>query len=782
MKTIFDSLRNKWERALIGGTSLDKTDPDIAHAVEAVEQAGWKAWGTMEHKDTGIGGLWKDLPFERQGFSAWDLSPQVTQSFRRVKDMAMAYRVASSQYAGDEKLKQSIVAGLEWLLAWKFNANIEPYDNWWDWEIGIPLVLVDILTLMYEDLSAPVLETGLSAIDRFCPDLKGRGYEYWGANRAWRVCIIAVRGILGQNPDKMIIARDGVSDAEFGGERSLFKYVNHEDGFYQDGSFIQHGNYAYTGGYGIGLIRNLADAMYILENSPWSVQDPESAHIYQWVEEGYAPLMVGGLMMDMVRGREISREQMPDYQTGISMILALTRVAEFAPTEPIDYKSRIKGRIKGWLQETPHPAPFQGMTLSFLASTKEILQDATITVPGEADHLKIFASMDRVVHRRGSYAFGISMSSKRVGNYEDHHFNDENLRAWYTGDGMTYLYTPQDRMQYSGAFWPTVDPYRLAGTTVTTRYRRDYTDGSWHLPPSNWVGGASLGNKYGAVGMQLKGYAGTLQAKKSWFLFDHEIVALGADITCDDPHGVETIVENRRMSDRTFTIHVDGREQVPDAGHVTASTSTKWLHLGGGQNIGYVFPQGGKVKFMQEERIDRWFNINRSGKSMAAIRNRYMTIWMDHGMYPDSRDYAYILLPQTTPHEVVNYARRPSVQILENRREVQAVKHETLNIVSANFWMDEPVILYEKGQPLLACFNQASVVVEETAEEIRIALSDPTQENEVIRLELYRSAASVETLPEKVTVEQLEPSIIISAQVANLQGATLELLLRCNNR
>ena len=54
------------------------------------------------------------------------------------------------------------------------------------------------------------------------------------------------------------------------------------------------------------------------------------------------------------------------------------------------------------------------------------------------------------------FALGIAMSSNRIENYET--INGENLCAWYTGDGMTYLYD-NDLAQYSDSFWPTVNPY-----------------------------------------------------------------------------------------------------------------------------------------------------------------------------------------------------------------------------------------------------------------------------------------------------------------------------------
>jgi hypothetical protein len=52
---------------------------------------------------------------------------------------------------------------------------------------------------------------------------------------------------------------------------------------------------------------------------------------------------------------------------------------------------------------------------------------------------------------------------------------------------MTYIYST-DLAQFSDDFWPTVDPYRLPGTTVDVTSRADGS-GQSYLSPNNWVGG-----------------------------------------------------------------------------------------------------------------------------------------------------------------------------------------------------------------------------------------------------------------------------------------------------
>lgn len=68
--------------------------------------------------------------------------------------------------------------------------------------------------------------------------------------------------------------------------------------------------------------------------------------------------------------------------------------------------------------------------------------------------------MARATHRRPGWAAALSMADKRITYYETG--NGENLRGWHTGSGMLYWWGDTfANGQYSDAFWPTVDPYRL---------------------------------------------------------------------------------------------------------------------------------------------------------------------------------------------------------------------------------------------------------------------------------------------------------------------------------
>ena len=98
---------------------------------------------------------------------------------------------------------------------------------------------------------------------------------------------------------------------------------------------------------------------------------------------------------------------------------------------------------------------------------------------------------------------------------------------------------------------------RLSGTTVErSPHREDDPYFSWYLPEARSVyafaGGATLGNA-GIAGQQYRGQGSgkdrTLEVRKSWFMFENEIICLGSGISSPTDNPVETIILNDRLTD-----------------------------------------------------------------------------------------------------------------------------------------------------------------------------------------------------------------------------------------
>jgi hyaluronate lyase len=744
----FDNLREKWKVTLTGGTSYNPLDPDIAAQIVALTAEANSNWSTMDNTPGTY--LWSDL-------NSGSNTSQITAGYNRIKTMALAYATTGSTLQNNAALLADILIALDWMYTNRYNETKTNVANWWDWEIGAPLALNDIVVLLYEQLTSTQITNYMNAIEHFQPTITSTG-----ANRVWECTVIGVRGILVKNAAKIASARDGLSN--------VFNYVTSGDGFYKDGSFIQHSKHPYNGGYGLGLLKDMADLMYVLNGSTWTVTDVDIKNVYSWVYDSFEPFMYKGAMMDMTRGRDVSRYYDQDHDSGGAVIGAIIRISQFAPSADA---AAFRSMVKSWIQSDTSRDYFTYAPINFIVLGKEIVANATARAALVNNYQ--FPGMDRSVHLRPGFGYGISMSSNRIYNYES--INSENLKGWYLGDGMTYLYN-NDLAAYTD-FWPTVNPYRLPGTTVDTVTK---TNSSGHdaLSTKNWVGGTSILDSYGISGMELDASGSTLTAKKSWFMFDDEIVALGSGITNTDSRTIETIVENRKLnSSGSNAFTVNGTAKSSALGWSEAMTGVNWAHLAGsetGSNIGYYFPTGAAVKALREARTGKWSNIDgRAGTPTTNITSNYLTMWLDHGLNPTNGTYSYVTLPNKTSAQVSSYASSPNVTILENSSTAQAVKETTLNVVGMNFWTDALKWIQVGATNFVSSDKKSAVMTSETVNDIEVAVSDPTQANTgSINIELNRSAASVVAIDPGVSVTQLSPTIKLSVNVSAAKGKTFK--------
>jgi hypothetical protein len=100
---------------------------------------------------------------------------------------------------------------------------------------------------------------------------------------------------------------------------------------------------------------------------------------------------------------------------------------------------------------------------------------------------------------------------------------------------------------------------------------------------------------------------------------------------------------------------------------------------------------------------------------------------------------------------------------------VQAVKETSLNVVAANFWTSTL-----RTVDLITCNQKAAVMTQESLDELWIAAADPTQTNTgTIVITLSRVAAGVVSADPAITVNQLSPTVQITANVHNAHGRSL---------
>ncbi|OMF32945.1 polysaccharide lyase family 8 super-sandwich domain-containing protein [Paenibacillus sp. FSL H8-0259] len=762
----YDEIRLRWKETLTGKDSLDVNDPAVQAILQANAAAAQGYWESMQLIPGGTT-LWTDLPASTSD------SAFVNSHYTRLKTMALAYQTQGTPLYHNSGLKDDLLQAMDWMLDELYTDSGSEFGNWWNWDIGVPNRLADILILMYDELTPEQILQNTASIDHYIGDITAPSFTQTGANRS-DIMLIQIRmGLVEHSYDRLIQARDGMSE--------LFQYTAAGDGFYEDGSYVQHSTIAYTGSYGEVLIQGMGNLLFLLNGSTWEPVVPGVNNVYRWINEGFAPILYKGQAIDMTRGRAIVRPAADAYYSGRNILAGIARIAQ---TSPPELSLKLKGLVKyhaGY--QLSQGASYYQFPLDLADTIRQWVDDPAIVPAADIQAHYELNGMARSVHRGEDFLFGVSKSSKRIATYEL--TNGENPKGWYTGDGMTYLYN-RDLSQYTGSFWATVNWSRLPGTTVVSRPRNagDYQYGDGETAPLNsWAGGTTL-DTFGATGMNLIQNGTQMQARKSWFAFDNEIVALGAGITSTDNLPVETVIEQRKLKeDNSNSFVLDGdtlNGNIP--GQEIENPS--WAYLEGNaadSNIGYVFPDNSSIKLTRQVQEGRWSDINLSNPPSSTtptglLQNYFLTMWMDHGSNPVDSRYEYMILPNASRQATEAYADSPDVTILANSPAVQAVRENTLNVTGYNFWTDA---LTSAGG--VTSNKPASVLIRNNADAgtTKLAVSDPTLENQgVIELELEAEAAGILSKDDRIEVTQLSPKVKLKIHTAGTLGRTMLITLQ----
>lgn len=808
----YGKIRQAWKESLIGKDLV--SEEGGAEVLEEINQEAEALWNAYVYKgqeecggipwaeDEGAKGN-KNIPYE-------DDAVEFRVSFKKVLSMCKAYAAEGGALYQNQDMLKDITNILDFLCGSCYTAKSQT-DNWWTWEIGIPKDLIPALILIYDGLTEEQVMAYTETLYFFQPDpfhegvintasTHGQGYrEAQGANII--DCSTTAVGLGALREDNELVYLGMLASSQ------TFVIQNVEDsaqiaangynsGFYPDGSYLDHIKVPYLGAYGIEFMKGGAKIPSLLAGTPWKYPEQVQDNLESYIVEGFGNGMYKGMMLDCLKGRSVSRPASSNQAAGREAMMIILQIVDSFSQEA---KETTLSALEAWLEEDEGfiDSLVGAENMAIKKKAKEILEDTSIQSNIAPVH-KSYPLMDRVVHRTEDYLFVLSMYSERIQNTEI--MNDENRFGWHQNNGMTYIYDEDN--QYTENYWNTVNPLRLPGTTVVpVNIGTGKPDGSGFAQggdfcsKESWVGGTSIGN-YGVSGMSFSGetqgiagdapvsYAPDLKGKKSWFMFDDEMVCLGAGITNKNMElPVETTIENKKLrKDGSNQLLVNGEKteipvkeaNVKELVERTADVSgtsfeqVNWAHLEGNQSVGtgYYFPEENtEIQVRRGQTTGSWKDV---GTFEGESTENYLEMWVDHGQNPENASYSYVLLPETSAEETENYAQAPKVTILENSSEVQAVRHETLKITGINFWQ-------EQGGSVdgITSDKAASVMLQETEQgTVKVSVSDPTMKNKGnIQLTFEEEIADSIQLDENVTCEKTENGAVLTFAMAGTNGA-----------
>ncbi|MCZ9883659.1 polysaccharide lyase 8 family protein [Arthrobacter sp. B2a2-09] len=691
-----EMLRQRWVDQLTGRTVITTADQDLVSALRRLDSVVDRSRSLLVTVDS-----------RTRIFTDADLSadPKITITYERLAQMATAWATPGSRHQGSPTVLAEILAGLQDGHRLVYNDSQQEFGNWWNWEIGTPNALADALAVVREHVSEAQVAQYCAAIDHFIPDptlqfpdSRGKVISE-GANRVDICRAIIIRSIVGGDTARLQAAITALSPT--------WQYVTKGDGFYPDGSFIQHFKLGYTGTYGVVLLNGLARLFSLLGPSAYPVSDPSRSILFDVVERSFAPFIHDGLMMDSVRGRAISRADSRGFDDGIAAIEAILWLARGVDAAT---SARWRSLCLGWLHRNTVTRPLNWASITRVALIKELFATTTVAEPEPTGHT-YFPAMDRSVFRGDGWVTALGLSSRRIAWYECG--NGENNTGYHTGSGLLYLYGA-DAGHWDDNFWPTANLNRLPGITADTTPLPPKVEGEWasRAPANEWTGGASR-DGFGAVGFHLVGPGGTgLSARKSWFFTPEMVLALGSDIHTGSGASVESVVEHRNLGatgGRKITI--DGAVLPASSGAPSVHPAARWAHVEGVG--GYLLLGSEPLTVQRERRSGAWRDVNSNGPTQILDRE-YATMVIDHGAGPTGASYAYALMPGATPEQTASWT---VPQVLRNDAKAQGARIGKLLAVS--FWQPAQV-----GE--LASDKAAVVLCWQSPGIAKLAVSDPT--------------------------------------------------------
>ncbi|MGE7104837.1 polysaccharide lyase 8 family protein, partial [Staphylococcus aureus] len=407
------------------------------------------------------------------------------------------------------------------------------------------------------------------------------------------------------------------------------------NGFYKDGSYIDHKDVPYTGAYGVVLLEGISQMMPMIKETPFKDSNQNDTTLKSWIDDGFMPLIYKGEMMDLSRGRAISRENETSHSASATVMKSLLRLSDaMDESTKAKYKQIVKTSVKS---DSTYKQNDYLSSYSDISKMKSLMEDSTISTNGLTQQLKIYNDMDRVTYHNKylDFAFGLSMTSKNVARYES--INNENLKGWHTGAGMSYLYN-SDVKHYRDNFWATADMKRLAGTTTLENEEPKGTDVK--KSSKTFVGGTKFDDQHASIGMDFENQDKTLTAKKSYFILNDKIVFLGTGIkSTDSSKDPVTTIENRKANG--YTLYTDDKQTTNSDNQGTNSVFLESTNSTQ-NNIDYHFLNKSKITVKKESHTGKWSEINKSQKSDDR-KDEYYEVTQKHSN-TDSK-YAYVLYP-----------------------------------------------------------------------------------------------------------------------------------------
>jgi chondroitin AC lyase len=563
-------------------------------------------------------GNWPDINYLDKTDSRW----QPAEHWFRLVKLSVDYKNEKSGYYKNCLLKNAILNGIRYWIREKPKAN----NYWWD-VIGVPGYLGSVLILMEDELDEFTLKGG---VELLMLGVKPAYYDYHGKATGQNLLWIATAHLYAAclTNDQSGLERVFASVADE-------IVITEKEGIQPDYSFYQHGPQNYALGYGKGFSNTAVRFIYLANQTSFQFSQDKINIISHYILDGQQWMTRNGFLEYSAMGREISRQKI-DKGNMLVSLRWMKEVDTLRANEFYAYYQR--------LSESNTSNPLIGN--------------------------KYFWRSDLMVHQRPHYYFSLKNTSSRILSSESG--NGENIKGYFQGHGTYYLV--RNGNEYKNIF-PLWNWRKIPGVLVPQV--------TAPLPLFNWGEGAR-GNTSFVYGISdsMYGCFGSdynkdgVTARRSWFLFDKEIVCLLNNVKGDSLYQSinqslskgEMWMKRRRIDKRPITmVHHD--------------------------STGYVIdPNSYKVLLEQEQKSGSWKEINLAASADLQAAEVF-TLGIDLVDVEPGASFWYAIIPGISLSHFKRYRQPSHFAILQNNDQVQAVYQKDIQQVQAVFFTGASLLL-----------------------------------------------------------------------------------------
>lgn len=596
----------------------------------------------------------------------------------RIQSLAKVYKTPTSRFYNSAALSQTIHKAMDF---W-FDAKLV-CPNWWYNEIGGPRLLGPAFLLLKDEMSAAEKDAAEEVMNK-------AGFRMTGQNKVWLAGNVFIKALLRDDVALARQARDTIVSEIFRGTA---------EGLQPDNSFHQHGPQMQFGNYGLAYLGTLSYWARVFSGTPLALNEDQIEVLRDYALEGLQWTVWKGYMDVSASARQV----FTDSQKGKAHSIAVSAV-NMIPMDP--------ARAKQY-QSYVYRNQLNPQAKNDLAGNK------------------YYWRSDYAIQRTPTWFSSVRMHSDRTLGFEM--TNRENLQGVYSADGVLMVLVDGDEYEN---IYPVWDWKRLPGLTA-------YDDGKpiafFHptkpVNKSDFVGGVSDGNR-GAAAMILRREG--ITAHKSYFYMGDAIVCLGAGITTENDFPVSTTLD-QKLAKGEVAYGVGKTVNRLNPGADRTASDIDWVHA---NKVGYVLLQPADVRLRLGDQTGYWRDIASFYTDDVPVTKPVIMAAIEMGSNLSNASYAYCVLPDAAVSHVQAFAAKPTVRVLSNTKECQAVAAADGSLTQIVFYRPGTVDL---GNGLKLTSLDAGIIMldGQAAAEARVSVADPTQKLDTFRFEITGKVGEV---------------------------------------